>query len=200
MIDELDDKFKDLRDNDIYVPPDKKPPKSPKRFLLIAGGALIALFFVLALFSFFFGRGPGGTGEQDLMRNKVTKMEGEVMRLKAMEERLINLEKNLALQGVPATGAEGALAEKLETLSKRVEALEKKTAPAEKPAAAPAVKEKLKKDTASPGKKRYHEVKKGETLYQISKKYGISVTELKNINNLSAGQSIQPGQKIQVSK
>ena len=120
MIDELDDKFKDLRDNDIYVPPDKKPPKSPKRFLLIAGGALIALFFVLALFSFFFGRGPGGTGEQDLMRNKVTKMEGEVMRLKAMEERVINLEKNLALQGVPATGAEGALAEKLDKIFEKM--------------------------------------------------------------------------------
>ena len=200
MIDELDDKFKDLRDNDIYVPPDRKPPKSPKRFLLIAGGALIALFFVLALFSFFFGRGPGGTGEQDLIRNKVTKMEGEVMRLKAMEERVINLEKNLALQSVPATGAEGALAEKLETLSKRVEALEKKPASTEKPAASAAVKEKLKKETASPAKKRYHEVKKGETLYQISKKYGISLTELRSLNNLNPEQSIQPGQKIQVSK
>ncbi len=198
MIDELDDKFKDLRDNDIYVPPDRKPPKSPKRFLLIAGGALIALFFVLALFSFFFGRGPGGTGEQDLIRNKVTKMEGEVTRLKAMEERVINLEKNLALQSVPATGSEGALAEKLETLSRRVEALEKKPASAEKPAAA-TVKEKPKKETATT-KKRYHEVKKGETLYQISKKYGISLTELRNLNNLNPEQAIQPGQKLQVSK
>jgi LysM repeat protein len=197
MIDELDDKFKDLRDNDIYVPPDRKPPKSPRRFLLIAGGALIALFFVLALFSFFFGRGPGGTGEQDLIRNKVTKMEGEVARLKAMEERVINLEKNLALQSVPATGAEGALAEKLETLSKRVEALEKKPAPAEKPAAAAAVKEKPRKEAAATAKKRYHEVKKGETLYQISKKYGISLTELRNLNNLNPEQSIQ---KLQVSK
>ena len=200
MIDELDDKFKDLRDNDIYVPPDRKPPKSPKRFLLIAGGALIALFFVLALFSFFFGRGPGGTGEQDLIRNKVTKMEGDVARLKAMEERVINLEKNLALQSVPATGAEGALAEKLETLSKRVEALEKKPVSTEKPAATAAVKEKLKKEPAASSKKRYHEVKKGETLYQISKKYSISLTELRSLNNLNPEQSIQPGQKLQVSK
>jgi LysM repeat protein len=199
MIDELDDKFKDLRDNDIYVPPDRKPSKSPKRFLLIAGGGLIALFFVLAVFSFFFGRGPGGTGEQDLIRNKVTKMEGEVMRLKAMEERVINLEKNLALQSVPGTGAEGALAEKLETLSKRVEALEKKSASVEKAPAA-AVKEKPKKEAVASAKKRYHEVKKGETLYQISKKYGISLTELRSLNNLNPEQSIQPGQKLQVSK
>jgi LysM repeat protein len=113
---------------------------------------------------------------------------------------VINLEKNLALQSVPATGAEGALAEKLETLSKRVEALEKKPASTEKPAASAAVKEKLKKETASPAKKRYHEVKKGETLYQISKKYGISLTELRNLNNLNPEQSIQPGQKIQISK
>ncbi len=200
MIDELDDKFKDLRDSDIYVPPDRKPPKSPKRFLLIAGGGLIALFFVLAVFSFFFGRGPGGTGEQDLVRNKVANMEAEVARLKAMEERVISLEKSLALQAVPGTGAEGALAEKIETLTRRVEALEKKSVFAGKPPA-PAVKEKTKKETtAAASKKRYHEVKKGETLYQISRTYGISVTELRNINNLSAEQSIQPGQKLQVSK
>jgi LysM repeat protein len=200
MIDELDDKFKDLRDSDIYVPPDRKPPKSPKRFLLIAGGGLIALFFVLAVFSFFFGRGPGGTGEQDLVRNKVAKMEGEVTRLKAMEERVINLEKNLALQSVPGTGAEGALAEKIEALTKRVEALEKKSVSAEKPPA-PVVKEKTKKETmAAASKKRYHEVKKGETLYQISKKYGISLKDLRELNNLNPEQSIQPGQKLQVSK
>jgi LysM repeat protein len=200
MIDELDDKFKDLRDSDIYVPPDRKPPKSPKRFLLIAGGGLIALFFVLAVFSFFFGRGPGGTGEQDLVRNKVAKMEGEVTRLKAMEERVINLEKNLALQSVPGTGAEGALAEKIEALTKRVEALEKKSVSAEKPPA-PVVKEKTKKETtAAATKKRYHEVKKGETLYQISKKYGIPLKDLRELNNLNPEQSIQPGQKLQVSK
>jgi LysM repeat protein len=200
MIDELDDKFKDLRDSDIYVPPDRKPPKSPKRFLLIAGGGLIALFFVLAVFSFFFGRGPGGTGEQDLVRNKVAKMEGEVTRLKAMEERVINLEKNLALQSVPGTGAEGALAEKIEALTRRVEALEKKSVSAEKPPA-PVVKEKTKKETtAAATKKRYHEVKKGETLYQISKKYGIPLKDLRELNNLNPEQSIQPGQKLQVSK
>lgn len=201
MIDELDDKFKDLRDSDIYVPPDNKPPKSPKRFLLIASGGLIALFFVLAVFSFFFGRGPGGTAEQDLIRNKVSKMEGDVARLKAMEERVINLEKNIALQGVPGSGAEAALAEKLEALSKRVEALEKKSVSAEKPPA-PVVKEKTTKreTTAAASKKRYHEVKKGETLYQISKKYGISLKDLRELNNLNSEQSIQPGQKLQVSK
>jgi LysM repeat protein len=117
-----------------------------------------------------------------------------------MEERVINLEKNLALQSVPGTGAEGALAEKIEALTKRVEALEKKSVSAEKPPAA-GVKEKTKKETtAAASKKRYHEVKKGETLYQISKKYGISLKDLRELNNLNPDQSIQPGQKLQVSK
>lgn len=44
-----------------------------------------------------------------------------------------------------------------------------------------------------------HTVKRGETLYQISKKYDISVTELKNINNLKS-TSLSYNQKLKVPK
>lgn len=45
---------------------------------------------------------------------------------------------------------------------------------------------------------RYHTVKKGETLYRISKKYGISVGELKSWNNLSSN-TIYRNDKLLVS-
>ncbi len=44
-----------------------------------------------------------------------------------------------------------------------------------------------------------HVVKKGETLYKIAIKYGISVTELKDINNLSSN-SLSYNQKLKVPK
>jgi len=43
----------------------------------------------------------------------------------------------------------------------------------------------------------YHVVKKGETLYQLSRKYGMSVAKLMSLNNLSSN-NIYVGQKIRL--
>jgi LysM repeat protein len=43
-------------------------------------------------------------------------------------------------------------------------------------------------------------VKAGESLYQIGKKYGTSIEELRRLNQLKPGQVIHPGQKLVVSK
>ena len=43
-----------------------------------------------------------------------------------------------------------------------------------------------------------HEVQKGETLYSISRKYGISVGELCSENNLSTSAVIKTGQKLKI--
>lgn len=50
--------------------------------------------------------------------------------------------------------------------------------------------------TASPTQRQYHQVKSGDTLYGISKRYGVSVDELRNLNHLSKNAAIHPGQKI----
>ncbi len=43
---------------------------------------------------------------------------------------------------------------------------------------------------------REHVVEKGETLYSLSKSYGVSVTEIANWNSLSINKSLAVGQKI----
>ncbi|MGD9851425.1 MAG: LysM peptidoglycan-binding domain-containing protein [Nitrospirales bacterium] len=48
------------------------------------------------------------------------------------------------------------------------------------------------------GQGGYHTVAKGETLYRISKQYGVSVKEIKDWNNLP-DNTIQVGQKLMVS-
>lgn len=47
---------------------------------------------------------------------------------------------------------------------------------------------------------KYHKVKKGETLYSISKKYGIKMDELLKINDLDKQSQLQLGQKLKVKQ
>ena len=46
---------------------------------------------------------------------------------------------------------------------------------------------------------KIHTVKKGETLYRISRRYNLSVEQLRQYNQLDQKTSIYPGQKLKVS-
>lgn len=92
----------------------------------------------------------------------------------------------------------------LEKAQKKISSLESKPSttvisskPASAPKAAPAAKPAAAKKTDAA---KYHVVKQGETLYRISINYGISVDELLELNNMSKGAVIHPGQKIMVSR
>jgi LysM repeat protein len=80
----------------------------------------------------------------------------------------------------------------VKSLAEKVEILEKRPAEKPKPPASP------KPQAATPAK-RYHEVKKGETLTGIAKRYGISVEELRRLNRLSPKAALSAGQKLLVS-
>ena len=154
----------------------------PLRILLI-----ILLVFIVGGGIFYFLSKPPTGGETTSLQSKMF----------VLEQKIAGLEKQLEeLQGKISTqGPDPALLQRVDALAQKLEALEKQKPPiAEskaKPSAAP-------KPTASTEKK-YHTVQKGETLYAISKKYGIGVEELRKLNNLSAGQSLRTGQKLVVS-
>ena len=63
-----------------------------------------------------------------------------------------------------------------------------------KQAQTPVVKSQTSKQAA-----KTHVVKKGETLYSISKQYGLSVAQLMTFNKLSEGAVINPGQSLKIS-
>jgi LysM repeat protein len=46
---------------------------------------------------------------------------------------------------------------------------------------------------------QYHTVVRGETLYSISKKYGLSVGDLQQLNGIKKDQVIKAGQKLLVA-
>ena len=54
-----------------------------------------------------------------------------------------------------------------------------------------------KSDGSATTKKKYHTVRSGESLSKIANKYGLSVTELKNMNKLKSNY-VKVGQKLVV--
>jgi LysM repeat protein len=110
---------------------------------------------------------------------------------------IFGLEKQLAeLQGkIGTSGPDPALLQRVDALAQKVEALEKQKQPTAESKAKPSPSSKPAVST----EKQYHTVKKGEALYRISKKYGISVEELRKLNNLSADQPLRTGEKLLVS-
>ena len=134
---------------------------------------LLGVILVLILLGgivYFLGKGTGG--------NEPTPMESRVT---ALEQKIGALEKQIA-----------ELQEK-STASRPAPLAVQKPAPAAASPAPPA-----SKAPASPDK-RYHTVQKGETLSGIGAKYGVTVEELRKLNNLPASKSVRTGQKLLVS-
>ncbi len=155
------------------------------KFFQILLGVLLLLIFAGGIFYFLSKQSTDGGAS--LLPSKMT----------ALEQKVFELEKQLAeLQGKPNTsGTDSSLLQRLDALTQKVEAMEKQKQPI---AGSKARSSALSKPVAM-AKKRYHQVQKGETLFHISKKYKISVKELRKLNNLSSDKPIRIGQKLLVS-
>ncbi len=150
-------------------------------------GLVLVIILVLGI-SYFLTKRPAG-GDTALL-SKMT----------SLEEKITALEKQITdLQSKPgAPVPDSSLVQRVDVLSQKVTALEKQKAPAPTPATVSKSQPAAPKATVT-AEKRYHTVQKGETLYKISKKYGIRVEELRKLNHLSANQPLKTGQKLLVS-
>jgi len=152
------------------------------RILLVS---LLILIFVGGII-YFLSKGRATRGE-NLLQLKVTALDQKISEL---EQQLTDLRGKIA-----APGQDTALLQQVNALAQKVESLEKQ----KQPAATPKAKSSPSSKPAVSAKKKYHTVQKGDTLYRISQKYGISVEELRKQNNLPAGQPVRAGQKVLVS-
>jgi len=170
---------------------------SQKKPLILGGIGVLLLIVLIALF---FGGGETLSKKDfatfearlDQFEDRITRFEGVEMRLASLERKEQELEKSLA----EVEKSKRVLTQQYTTLNQRFDTLQKgKTVV---PAKSKALIAPKKKPTTL-GKKRFHEVRSGDTLYRIANKYGISVKELCRLNNIGQNAIIQPGQKLVVS-
>jgi LysM repeat protein len=179
---QMDDAWSDGR---AYSPKRRETGSGSSRYLRILMVILLVLIIGGGIL-YFLGKRPTGS-DATLLQSKMT----------ALEQRIAGLEKQIAeLHGKISTSSpDPALLQRVDALSHKVEALDRQKKPTAEPKAKPPTPSK---PTAS-AEKKYHMVLRGETLYGISKKYGMSVGELQKLNNLSKDPSLRTGQKLLVS-
>ena len=184
-----------MKDNDELQPGDAlsyESSSSPNRRRIGSGnskslGILLGVLLVVIFgggILYFLSKGPGGD-EVSPLQSKVT----------ALEQKAAELEKQLTevQEKISTFESDPALLQRVDTLVLKVTELQKQ------PIAQLKAKPSSPSKSAVSNEKLYHTVKKGETLYGISKKYGISLNELRKLNKLSADQPIRIGQKLLVS-
>jgi LysM repeat protein len=189
MPDDPDIRLMDTEAEEVYSPDRRRTGTDKKKVGIFAAIGVVVLAVIGGIY-LMLGGGGGSKEEVRLIQTKISSLEQKITLLEKQQS---------ALQArLPAEGAESALAGKLDQLAQRVEDLEKKPAAvvAEKPKAA----QKEKPAAAAASSKKLHAVQKGETIYGISKKYGIKPDDLRKLNNLGAEDTVKPGQKLIIAK
>jgi LysM repeat protein len=191
--------------NDV-IGPEKSQANRPafSRFTGPSSGTKIILWvdilLVIILVALYF-RGSNSASREDLnaLRTKLDQMEKRLASMDMTEKKLASLENQVhGLQQSMSRfdSTDKSLRDKIDKLTQQMEK------PAPPPVPAPSKSEaspSSQKASLSKGAARYHEVRPGETLYHIASKYGMTVDELRRLNNLKPNQAIRPGQKLAVT-
>lgn len=161
--------------------------KSQRQFLVFAVLAVLILIIASALL--FKAHDRAVKVEINTVHLKLTTLEMGVSRL---EEEVNELRQFVSARKESETHP----TPKIDALSRRMDRLEKKIAPV---APVPQAPKPIPEKTTPQTKAEYHEVRRGETLFRISKEYGLTLEQLCRLNQITPDTPIQPGQKLLVS-
>ncbi|UCG65002.1 MAG: LysM peptidoglycan-binding domain-containing protein [Deltaproteobacteria bacterium] len=193
--------------------------KSHRRLLILGGMGLLLIIVLIALFSGdrnkLLTEKPTSTKKQE----RLNQLEERITRLEGIEKKITLLEKQgkelqQSLEEIDRTGR--SLRQGPDKPSQVDDNLQERmtshTAKAEAPRTMqriPIAPTGMRYDTQAPltikrmpfslPKRRYHEVRPGESLYWIAQQYGISLDELCRLNHITPKQLIHPGQKLLVA-
>ena len=147
---------------------------------------------------------PIGNGGQDKaplkgLEARLDQLEKRMLKLESVGERVLNLEKNLKNNGTLEKRMD-----RLETsIAKRMDQVDKELLQFRKDLEGKVIRKSTTPQPTQPKKTttdraNQHVVKKGETLYSIGRKYGLTVEQLRKKNNLDKNSVIFVGQKLTV--
>ena len=157
--------------------------------IVFGGVGVLILTTVFILISG--GDDRGSSEDLNSIKAGIDQMDKRISRLEDVEKRASHLEAEVkelkhSMSKIDRTG--GSLRKKLDKLTQKMDQLQRGVA-------SPTVK----KEPISQEKRQYHTVRNGDTLYSIASRYGISLAELRRINNLTPNQDIYPNQKLLVT-
>ena len=132
-------------------------------------------------------------------KNRLKELEGRVVKLEAIDNRVTQiLEQAKAFEQFKERfdRSEASMTLRMDQIVKGLGGLPKKMAK-KRPRKAESLRSaKVSKKIS---KQRYHTVRAGETLYGISRQYGLTVAKIRLLNNLTERSVIYPGQKLLVT-
>ncbi len=175
-------------------PPD---PRKRKSSLLFVGAALLIIILIIAI-AFIAGNGSSVKPISDI-QTRIKPLEEKVAHFGGMEGNIASIQQQQETLQQAVSGLESSLKslqERLGHLSREVASLKKRMGitPASTKSTA-LIRNKLLSET----RPRYHVVLKGESLYKIAKKYGLSLQELYRLNNLTSKSVIHPGLRLMIT-
>jgi len=165
--------------------------KSVIPYVLMVAGVMVLIIFIVIF-------APKIRGGEDA---KILSIDARLKQLEVRLKRIENLDKRLSLLDKLRTELEISIMERLDSLEaslsmrmdQKVKELDNLHMEARQKTPD---KKKIVKISKKETEYRYHEVGAGETLYRISRKYGLTVEELRRLNSISPESVIHVGQKL----
>jgi len=189
-----------LEENDFDERYDDEPRflNIQKKTLFIGGAVVLVIIIIVVLLS---SKGNDlSKADFNALIKRVDRIEAQVTDIEGIEKRMaasLQAQKNTLRKSVTAaTGTGGTMVQQLDLLARKVEALQQKMGSVVKEVQAIRTGTG---DRVQVKKTQYHVVVRGESLYRIAKKYGLTVDGLCKLNKMIPRQPIYPGQKLLVS-
>jgi len=165
--------------------------------LILIGGAVL-LVIILAIYFLLPGGDPVQEDRLRPLEVRLLQMERKLAGIERLEGKITKLEEEFKNYAIKMMDRVDSIEKSLALTQDRISTL---SGAGKKTAAAPAPKESPPSPAPrAPAEERFHTVRAGETLFRISRNYGLSVDELLRLNNLGKGAVIYPGQKLRVSR
>ena len=157
----------------------------------IGGGALVVIvvFFVILI------SGPEDTVDTRRLQSlevKIQQLEKKLASMGAMDQaldRLGDLEKKFSLISERSDHFIETVTTQIDQIIKELGVLHQKSSQAPL-----AVKTDQKKTIS-----KFHQVRSKETLWAISRRYGLTLDQLRSYNNIGPKETIQPGQTLKLT-
>jgi len=190
----INDKYDDARElnqEDYY---DDHSGILRKKYLnpfTIGAAGLVVIVILLVVFL----SGPEDTVDSKRLQSleaKIQQLEIKLASIEAIDQALGRLgkqEQNLNLISERFDRFNSTVTTQIDQIIKELGALHQKSSQAPQPANTD------QKET----KAKFHQVRAKETLWGISRQYGLTVSQLRSYNNMGSNATLQPGQKLKLT-